>query len=55
LNTQDDRCEVLLARYNGEFAPERWDLSTQDWLDIVNQRLIDFMNEKGFSTKLSQF
>ncbi|WP_312467634.1 contact-dependent growth inhibition system immunity protein [Pseudescherichia sp.] len=55
LNTQDDRCEVLLARYNGEFAPERWDLSTQDWLDIVNQRLIDFMNEKGFSIELSQF
>jgi len=55
LNTQDDRCEVLLARYDGEFAPERWDMSAQDWLDIVNQRLIDFMNEKGFSTELSQF
>ncbi|WP_238082919.1 MULTISPECIES: contact-dependent growth inhibition system immunity protein [Pseudescherichia] len=55
LNTQDDRCEVLLARYNGEFAPERWEMSAQDWLDIVTQRLIDFMNEKGFSTVLSQF
>jgi len=30
LNAQDDRGEVLLARYDGEFAPERWDMSTQD-------------------------
>ncbi|GAL57716.1 hypothetical protein EV102420_08_01790 [Pseudescherichia vulneris NBRC 102420] len=55
LNAQDDRCEVLLARYNGEFAPERWDMSAQDWLDIVNSRLIKYMDEKGYSTELSQF
>lgn len=55
LNTQDDRFEVLLARYNGEFAPERWDMSAQDWFDIVNSRLINYMDEKGYSTELSQF
>lgn len=55
LNTQDDRCEVLLVRYDGEFSPERWDMTTQDWLDIVTQRFIHFMNENGFSTALSQF
>lgn len=55
LNAQDDRCEVLLARYNGEFSPERWDMSAQDWLNIVNSRLIKYMDEKGYSTELSQF
>lgn len=55
LNGQADRCGVLLARYNGEFSPERWDLTAQEWLDIVNQRLIDCMNEKGFSAELSNY
>lgn len=55
LNGQSDRYEVLLGRYNGEFAPERWDLTAQEWLDIVNQRLIDYMNKKGYSTELSHF
>ncbi|KGT86455.1 hypothetical protein NG99_25775 [Erwinia typographi] len=55
LNGQSDRYEVLLGRYNGEFAPERWGLTAQEWLDIVNQRLIDYMHEKGYSTELSHF
>ncbi|WP_313667941.1 contact-dependent growth inhibition system immunity protein [Atlantibacter sp.] len=53
LNSQLYRCEVLLARYEGEFAPERWELTAQEWLDIVTQRLIDHMNKKGLSTELS--
>ncbi|MBV4365498.1 contact-dependent growth inhibition system immunity protein [Erwinia phyllosphaerae] len=55
LNNQPDRCEVLLARYGGEFAPDRWDLTVQEWLDIVNQRLVDYMSKKGYSTELSHF
>ncbi|MCX8962723.1 hypothetical protein EHW64_16740 [Erwinia psidii] len=55
LSAQADRCEVLLARYDGEFAPDRWELTAQEWLDIVNQRLVSFMNEKGYSTDLSHF
>ncbi|WP_233598527.1 contact-dependent growth inhibition system immunity protein [Erwinia sp. 198] len=55
LNAQNDRCEVLLSRYNGEFAPDRWEMTAQEWLDIVNRRLVDYMNEKGYSTELSYF
>ena len=55
LSSQADRNEVLIARYNGEFAPDRWELTTQEWLDIVNQRLVEYMNEKGYSTELSYF
>lgn len=55
LNDQPDRNEILLARYEGEFLPKRWDMSAQEWLDSVNQRLIDYMSEKGFSTALSDF
>lgn len=29
LNGQADRNEVLMARYNAEFAPDRWELTTQ--------------------------
>ena len=55
LNSQPDRCEVLLARYAGEFRPDRWELTTQEWLSIVNRRLSAFMNEKNYSTELSHF
>lgn len=55
LNAQADRYEILIARYDGEFSPERWDLTAQEWLNIVNQRLIDHMTEKGYSTELSNF
>lgn len=55
LSGQADRNEVLIARYNGEFAPDRWELTTQEWLDIVNRRLVEYMNEKGYFTELSHF
>lgn len=55
LNGQEDRNKVLRDRYNGEFAPSRWELTTQEWLDIVNQRLVEYMDEKGYSTELSSF
>lgn len=55
LNSQADRCEVLLTRYGGEFAPDRWELTAQEWLDIVSRRLVEFMDEKGYSTRLSHF
>lgn len=55
LNSQTDRCEILLARYGGEFSPERWDLTAQEWLNIINQRLIEYMGEKGYSTELSHY
>ncbi|HAT23723.1 MAG: contact-dependent growth inhibition system immunity protein [Pantoea sp.] len=55
LNNQADRFEVLLARYGGEFSPERWDLTAQEWLNIINQRLLEYMREKGYSTELSRY
>lgn len=55
LHDQADRCQVFLSRYEGEFAPERWDLTAQAWLDIVKQRLVAYMNEKDYSTALSRF
>ncbi|MBP2168350.1 hypothetical protein J2125_001542 [Erwinia toletana] len=55
LNGQADRSEVLLARYGGEFAPDRWEMSAQEWLDIVSQRLVEYMHDKGYSTELSHF
>ncbi len=55
LNGQSDRCAVLLNRYSGEFDPARWELTAQDWLDIVTKRLNDYMEQHGVSTELSQF
>ena len=55
LNSQGDRGEVLLARYGGEFVPERWEMTAQEWLDIVSRRLAEFMNAKEIHTGLSPF
>lgn len=55
LNGQTDRYEILHARYGLEFTPDRWDLTTQEWLNIIHHRLIEYMSEKGISTELSHF
>ncbi|QKJ87980.1 hypothetical protein PMPD1_3047 [Paramixta manurensis] len=54
LEAQTDRIEVLQVRYDGEFAPQRWDLTAQAWLDMVKQRLLEYMQATGYSTELSR-
>lgn len=52
---QADRAKVMLERYKGEFDPNRWDLSADEWLDKVYRRLIAYMKSKIYSTILSKF
>ncbi|WP_156150549.1 contact-dependent growth inhibition system immunity protein [Pantoea sp. BL1] len=53
IEEQSDGCDVLIARYRGEFAPERWELSAEEWVKIVNNRKIEFLHANGHSSELS--
>lgn len=55
IENQSDGYEVLIARYKGEFAPDLWNMTAQEWLSTVKARLISYMIAKGYSTELSHF
>lgn len=55
IENQSDGYEVLIARYSGEFAPDLWDMTAQEWLGTVKARLINYMAANGYSTELSHF
>lgn len=53
IEEQSDGYDVLIARYRGEFAPERWELSAEEWVKIVKNRTIEFLHANGHSSELS--
>ncbi|KMK18959.1 hypothetical protein ABW09_06130 [Pluralibacter gergoviae] len=53
ITSQSGGVQVFSDRYGLEFAPERWDKTAQEWLNIVYARLLEYMTAKGYSTELS--
>jgi len=53
IEEQSDGYDVLIARYRGEFAPELWELSAEEWVKIVKNRTIEFLHANGHSSELS--
>ncbi|QKJ86473.1 hypothetical protein PMPD1_1517 [Paramixta manurensis] len=55
IENQEDGYKVIIDRYRGDFLPDRWDMTPDAWVSNVKSRLVDYMNKKGYSTKLSHF
>ena len=55
IESQPDGAKLFSERYRHEFAPEGWDMTAQEWLDTVKDRLISYMIDNGYSTELSHF
>lgn len=55
IEDQQDGYTVIIDRYRGDFTPERWNMSAEKWVKNVKLRLVDYMNKKKYSTKLSNF
>ncbi|WP_345830258.1 contact-dependent growth inhibition system immunity protein [Erwinia sp. HDF1-3R] len=55
IEEQSDGYDVLLNRYRGEFAPDRWDLSPQEWVKLIKQKTIEKLHKEGHSSELSHF
>jgi len=55
LEEQTDGYTILIARYRGEFAPERWDMTAEQWLKSVEKRVVEHLHDAGHSSELSQF
>lgn len=55
IENQDDGYEVILARYNGEFTPCRWDMTPSEWVSTVRALTVEYLISNGHSANFSEF
>lgn len=46
---------IFDKRYNFDFAPDRWEMTSAQWLHAVKERVIGHLYTHGHSSELSKF
>lgn len=52
---QSEGVRIFSERYQHDFWPERWEMTTEEWITRVKERVVEYLHSKGVSSELSHF